>query len=169
MLLDLSKLIDCPGSSVDFRVQIDLSDLMFGSCLPVTEPVTASGTVRNKAGVLVADGTVATTLHGVCDRCASSFVREVFFPLRAVLVTELANAQDEDQWTFLLKNDCADLDEIVNTTFVLSMDSQLLCKEGCKGLCCRCGKNLNDGPCDCRPEPDSRMAVLQQLLKKNDV
>lgn len=166
MLLDLSKQIVCPGSSVDFHVQVDLSDLIFGGCRPVTEPVLAFGTVKNTADVLMMDGTISTTLHGMCDRCASAFVRPVAFPLHAVLVSELASEQDEDQWTFLLQDDCADLDEIVTTTFVLAMDSKLLCKENCKGLCCRCGKNLNDGPCDCRPEVDSRMAVLQQLLNK---
>ena len=61
---------------------------------------------------------------------------------------------------------CADLDDIVTTTFVLSMDSKFLCREDCKGLCCRCGKDLNDGPCGCQPDVDPRLAVLKQLLKK---
>lgn len=166
MLLDLSKLIVSPGASVQFQTQVDLSDLTFGSCRPATQPVIAAGTVKNTADVLIMDGTIVTTLHGICDRCASSFVREVSFPLHAVLVSELASEQDEDQWTFVLQDSCADLVEIVSTTFVLAMDSKLLCKDDCKGLCCRCGKNLNDGPCDCKPEMDSRMAVLQQLLDK---
>ena len=32
--------------------------------------------------------------------------------------------------------------------------------------CDRCGKNLNDGPCDCVPEADPRLAVLGQLLEQ---
>ena len=59
----------------------------------------------------------------------------------------------------------AELDEILTTAFVLNMDSKLLCKPDCKGLCFRCGKNLNEGDCDCRPETDPRLAVLGQLLK----
>ena len=54
----------------------------------------------------------------------------------------------------------------MTTTFVLNMDSKLLCSEDCKGLCSRCGANLNLGPCDCKPEPDPRFAALQQLLDK---
>ena len=72
----------------------------------------------------------------------------------------------EDPWVFELQNDCADLDDIVTTTFVLNMDSKLLCSEDCKGLCSRCGANLNLGPCNCKPEPDPRFAALQQLLDK---
>ena len=91
MLLGLSKIIDCPGSSVDFSTSVDLSDLRFGTCCPVSEPVLASGTVRNTAGVLVMTGTVTTTIHGVCDRCASDFDREMEIPINVVLVTELSN------------------------------------------------------------------------------
>ncbi len=164
MLLNLSKIIDCPGV-VPFETALDLSDLSFGGCCPAQEPVAAKGTVKNSAGVLLMHGTVETTLHGVCDRCAKPFLREVSYPLEAVLVKELENEEDADEWVFLLENDCADLDDIVRTAFVLNMDSRLLCREDCKGLCFRCGKDLNEGPCDCQPEADPRLAVLKQLLK----
>ena len=164
MLLNLSKIIDCPGV-VPFETALDLSDLSFGGCCPAQEPVVAKGTVKNSAGVLLMHGMVETTLHGVCDRCAKPFLREVSYPLEAVLVKELENEEDADEWVFLLENDCADLDDIVRTAFVLNMDSRLLCREDCKGLCFRCGKDLNEGPCDCQPEADPRLAVLKQLLK----
>ena len=166
MLLGLSKIIDCPGGSVPFDISLDLHALQFGACYPVTEPVTASGVVRNVAGVLELTGTVSTTLHAVCDRCAVPFVRAVEYPLQAVLTADPAGAESGDPWIFELVEDSADLDDIVTTTFVLSMDSKLLCKEDCKGLCPRCGANLNNGPCTCRPEPDSRFAVLGKLLNQ---
>lgn len=165
MRLGLSKIIGCPGGVVPFQVSLDLSGEVFGGCRPVQEPVIAGGQVRNTAGVLVLTGTVRTTLHGVCDRCASEFLREVSFPMRAVLVAGLEKEEDADEWTFLLDDNSADLDEIVKSVFVLSMDSKMLCREGCKGLCPTCGKNLNDGPCDCHPEQDPRFAVLKRLLK----
>lgn len=166
MLLGLSKIIDCPGASVSFSTSVDLSDLRYGVSFPVTEPVLASGTVRNTAGVLVMQGTVSTTIHGVCDRCAGDFTRVVIFPIDAVLVTELASEDSEDERTFPLEGDSADLDDIVRTVFVLNLDSKLLCRPDCKGICFRCGKNLNDGPCNCEKEVDPRFAALKQLLKK---
>lgn len=164
MLLGLSKIIDCPGAAVSFSTSVDLSDLQYGSSFPVDEPVTASGTVRNTAGVLVMTGTISTTIHGVCDRCARDFAQSVAYPIDVVLVTELSSEEDEDEWVFPLEGDSADLEDIVRTVFVLNMDSKLLCKPDCKGLCCRCGKNLNDGPCHCQKELDPRFAALQQLL-----
>ena len=166
MLLGLSKIIDCPGASVPFSVSVDLSDLLYGESYPVSEPVLAEGTVRNTAGVLVMTGSLHTTIHGVCDRCASDFDRFVEFPLDVVLVTELTNEENEDEWVFPLEGDSADLEDIVRTVFVLYLDSKLLCKEDCKGLCCRCGRNLNDGPCNCQKELDPRFAALRQLLEK---
>ncbi len=166
MRLGLSKIIDCPGASVPFSTSVDLRDLQYGQSFPVSEPVQASGVVRNTAGVLMMTGSVHTTIHGVCDRCAGDFDSCVEFPIDVVLVTELANEDNEDEWVFPLEADSADLDEIVRTIFVLNMDSKLLCKPDCKGLCCRCGKNLNDGPCDCQKEIDPRFAALKQLLDK---
>ena len=166
MLLGLSQIIDRPGQSVSFSVSVDLSDLQYGRSFPVTEPVLASGTVRNTAGVLVMKGEITTCIHGICDRCAAEFDREMELPIDAVLVTELANEENEDEWVFTLEGDSADLDEIVRTIFVLNMNSKLLCSDDCKGLCCRCGKNLNDGPCSCEKEIDPRLAALKQLLNK---
>ena len=166
MLLDLSKIIACPGASVSFSTSLDLSDLRYGNCYPVTEAVQAEGSVRNTAGVLVMTGKIYTTIHGVCDRCASDFTSNVEFPLDVVLVTELSNEENEDEWVFPLEGDSADLDDIIRTVFVLNMDSKLLCKPDCKGICCRCGKNLNHEACSCQKELDPRFAALRQLLDK---
>lgn len=166
MLLGLSQIIDRPGASVSFSVSVDLSDLCYGVSYPVSEPVLAEGNVRNTAGVLVMQGSIATTIHGICDRCASEFHRKVEFPIDVVLVTKLESEENEDEWVFPLEGDSADLDDIVRTVFVLSLDSKLLCREDCKGICQRCGKNLNDGPCNCQKELDPRFAALKQLLEK---
>ena len=166
MRLGLSEIIDRPGESISYSTVVDLSDLQYGTSYPVTEPVLASGTVRNTAGVLVMKGLITTCIHGTCDRCAADFDREMEIPIDAVLVTELANEENEDEWVFPLEGDSADLEDIVRTTFGLIMDSKLLCSDDCTGLCCRCGKNLNDGPCDCRKEIDPRLAALKQLLNK---
>ena len=166
MRLGLAQIIDRPGESISYSASVDLSDLQYGTSYPVTEPVLASGVVRNTAGVLVMTGLITTCIHGTCDRCAADFDRELEIPIDAVLVTELANEENEDEWVFPLDGDSADLEDIIRTTFVLNMDSKLLCSEDCKGLCCRCGKNLNDGPCDCQKEIDPRLAALKQLLNK---
>ena len=88
MLLDLKKILLTPGASLPFQTSEDLSELVFGSCRPATEPVRASGAVRNTAGVLELRAEVTTTLHGVCDRCADVFVRDFSTTVHAILVPE---------------------------------------------------------------------------------
>lgn len=166
MLLELSRIVDNPGQSIPFSASVDLSDLRYGVTNPVSQPVLAQGQVRNAAGVLLMEGRLTTTIHGVCDRCAGEFHREIDFPLDVILVTELSNEDSEDERVFPLEGTNADLDDIVRTVFVLNLDSKLLCREDCKGLCQRCGKNLNAGPCGCQKELDPRFAALRQLLEK---
>lgn len=166
MLLDVSPILDQSGSTLPFEVSLDLSELTFGGCR-TDAPVKAAGTVRNTAGVFVLSSELQSVLRGVCDRCAKELVREIRFPLHAILSARPQDDGEEDPWSFPLENNKADLDEIVTTAFVLSMEPKFLCREDCKGLCPRCGKDLNDGPCDCRPEPDPRFAVLSQLLKNS--
>jgi len=57
---------------------------------------------------------------------------------------------------------------LVREDMLLSIPIQALCRPGCKGLCPRCGRNWNDGPCDCRDEAvDPRLTVLTQLLQES--
>ena len=166
MLLGLAKIIGCPGAVLPFETELDLHEMTFGGCKPVSEPVRAVGQVRNTADVLQLTATLTTTLHGVCDRCAAPFTRNVCYPVEAILVADADNGDYESPWVFELQDDQADLDDILTTAFVLNMDSKLLCREDCKGVCFRCGANLNEAPCTCKPEADPRFAVLQQLLDK---
>lgn len=166
MLLGIAKIVGCPGSQLPFELELDFSDMEFGTCRPAAEPVRASGQVKNTAGVLLLDAELSTNIHGVCDRCTREFERQLTIPVHAVLETDLDSQQPDDLWTFTVEGDAVDLDEILRTAFVFGMDSKLLCDEDCKGLCCRCGADLNLGPCDCKPELDPRFAVLRQLLEK---
>ena len=167
MFLNLAKIIDCLGGVVPFETELDLHELRFGAVYPAQTPVAAKGTVRNMAGVLMMEGSISARLDCICDRCAKPFVRQVEFPLQAVLVTELQDAENEDENLFLLHGNDADLDEIVTTAFVLNMDPKMLCSPDCKGLCPTCGKDLNDGPCGCRAQMDPRLAVLQKWMDKS--
>ena len=57
-----------------------------------------------------------------------------------------------------------DLSQLALEDVFLSLPSKLLCSEDCKGICPQCGKNLNEGPCDCKKEIDPRLAALLDLL-----
>ena len=89
MRLALTEVIHRPGASISFSECVDLSDLQYGNTNPVTEPVKAEGTVRKTADVLMMKGKITTCLHGVCDRCAGEFTRDVEIDLDVVLVEQM--------------------------------------------------------------------------------
>ena len=164
--LDVRPILYTPGRSISFRFPLDLSDLDFGGRRPVTRPVEVSGTVRNRADVLSLDLTARTTLDASCDRCGKRFPLPKTAAFHCALVETVQEEENEE--LVLLRDGQVDVGELARTAFVLDMDTKTLCSEDCKGLCPRCGANLNEGPCGCAPEPDPRWAALSALLDAPD-
>jgi uncharacterized protein len=162
MRLNLQEIIHVPGASLPFQFQLDLSQLDFYGAKPIVNPLQVEGQVVNRAGALMLEGTASTELELLCDRCRKSFRREKAVPLDTLLAAELEDEESDE--IFLLDGTWLDLDELATTAFVLAMDTKNLCSEDCKGLCDRCGANLNEEPCRCKPEVDPRLAALAQLL-----
>ena len=160
--MNLHELLLNPGSRLPFRCEISTDRLDFPAVLAYTAAPVGEGFIVNSAGALTLRGTLSASLRCVCDRCAAEFDREVSYPLDIPLASELQDEENPDY--FLLDGDELDLEELLETVFILNMDTRFLCRDDCKGLCSRCGKNLNEGPCGCRTESDPRLAVLEQLL-----
>ena len=58
-----------------------------------------------------------------------------------------------------------DVDALVRNELFVHMPLRVLCKEDCKGICKRCGTNLNLGTCDCdATELDPRMAAILDIF-----
>ncbi|MBQ2830724.1 MAG: DUF177 domain-containing protein [Oscillospiraceae bacterium] len=166
MRLNVKRIINTPGERLDFRFEMDLSDVDFGGVCPAVRPVSVVGQVRNAAGVLLLDMEVATVLQSVCDRCAREFENDVSIPFSAMLAEQLENGENDE--IVLLEGDEVDLGELARTVFILGMDTKTLCSEDCKGLCAKCGANLNDGPCSCKADIDPRWAALGALLNRDE-
>ena len=163
MRLNLSSIIEIPGGSVPFDTELDTEGLDFPAIRAYLSKPHAVGRVVNEAGVLHVEGELTAKLLCVCDRCGAEFESTKVTPLHATIV----DVDDgENPELFLLEGTEVDLDEILVTNFVLDMETKFLCREDCKGLCMKCGKNLNLGPCGCGKEIDPRFAVLEQLLDK---
>lgn len=160
--MNLHELLLNPSSRLPFRCELSTDRLDFPAVLSYTAAPVGEGFIVNNAGALTLRGTLSAAMRCVCDRCAAEFDREVSYPLDVPLASELQDEENPDY--FLLEGDELDLEELLETVFILNMDTRFLCRDDCKGLCSRCGKNLNEGPCDCRTESDPRLAVLEQLL-----
>lgn len=78
---------------------------------------------------------------------------------------------DEDDGTACIRyqGDTIELDDLVRQNVLLELPMKPLCAPGCQGLCPRCGRNLNEGPCACAPEAtDPRWRKLEDMQGKLD-
>ena len=164
MLLNVKPILHTPGKRLDFQFELDLSDMEFSGRYPISRPVAVSGEVRNTAGILELTLNARSTLDAVCDRCGKAFVQEKDVLFACMLAEELQN-EDNDE-IVLLEDGMVDVGDLARTAFILDMDTKTLCSEDCKGLCPRCGADLNLGPCSCKKETDPRLAALAKLLEK---
>lgn len=160
--LDVRPILHTPGKSISFRLTLNLSALDFAGRRPIARPVEVEGTVQNRADTLWLDLTASATLEAVCDRCGKRFP----LPKTARFHCLLAEAveDDDNEEIVVLQDGQVDAAELARTAFILDMDTKTLCSEDCKGLCPRCGANLNEGPCACKPDTDPRWAALAALL-----
>lgn len=162
MLLDLREIIEVPGKSVSFDCELDAAELEFDSVKEYKANPRAEGRVFNEAGILTLEGTLTAEMTCVCDRCGKLFDSTKVMDLSAFI----SDGESEDPEAFVLDGDKLDLSTALSTLFVLDMETKFLCSEDCKGLCSRCGADLNLGPCGCGKEIDPRLAVLELLLDK---
>jgi uncharacterized protein len=59
------------------------------------------------------------------------------------------------------------LEQLAGEQIELALPMRIVCAESCKGLCPRCGANLNRGECGCKPEAvDDRLQALSALRDK---
>ena len=95
-----------------------------------------------------------------CHRCGE----EVVFSEK-ISVNEIFSNQSSDE-NYLLIGETLDLENMIIDNIRLSLPIKFLCKEDCKGVCTKCGINLNNGQCNCKEEKvDSRFEILTTLLK----
>lgn len=164
MDLDLRELIGGSVSAVSFAYDDsaeDLSDDLHSGSVHV------EGRVENHAGFLFLHG--MATLTGVvrCGRCCREFSCKLAFPLEYKLAEELAN-EDEEEF-LLLEDGHLELSETVRGQLLTEMPYRFLCKEDCKGLCPKCGCDLNVERCSCDThEIDPRWAALSSFFEEEN-
>jgi uncharacterized protein len=74
---------------------------------------------------------------------------------------------DKDLETLYLTEASVESKDIVSEQLLLALPAHRLCKTGCKGLCKRCGVDLNNEKCQCEENnTNSPFAILKTLQKK---
>ena len=175
MKLDLRALLadECRSVPVLFELEpktdtknhfSGLNDIRFSS------PVHVEGTITNTAGYIRMSLSLSVSYVAACARCLEDVSGSFSFDVERTVVTpRMTEGLSEDRIDELVvvEDGFLDVDELLLEVLELSLPFRFLCSDDCKGLCQRCGKNLNEGPCGCEEkEIDPRLEPLRRLLEE---
>lgn len=126
----------------------------------VTGRLSAAGTGR-----FYFNGRIEGAIDTTCRRC----LVDVTAPVGADAHLHFRDAgkddaeEDPDVYAISVKERDLDLRPAIREEWLLAVPPFVVCKEDCKGLCPRCGADLNLGACECAPSIDPRWNTLRSL------
>ena len=128
-------------------------------------PVHATGRLSAAgAGRYYWSGHIEGTVAGSCRRCLTPVSAPVGEDVHFIFAeTDDAEAEDPDVFALPAGARQVDLRPAIREQWLLSAPLFALCRPDCKGLCARCGADLNVGPCSCEAELDRRWDALRKL------
>ena len=140
VIIDLTENFAAIGEPIDFSFKCNLDD----SLLPYPNAKFVQAEVQLavtflKPNLLV-KGNIICHIKGFCDRCL---------------------ADDEDGYVY--SGSRLDVTKAICDEIVLSLPTALLCKPDCKGLCPKCGANLNVEQCNCDTSRENVFVALKNL------
>ena len=164
MNLELSRVIKGLQKQADFECDLELEK----SFLESIECVNASA-IKAFGNVKKIDRRYELTLSYSgdlvfeCHRCLKNVNISLENTVERVLVT--SNESDENEEFILIEDGVLELSSVVEEDITLNLPLQILCNEDCAGLCPQCGKDLNNGMCECdETKIDPRLEALKNLF-----
>ena len=109
-------------------------------------------------------GALAGTAVGECRRCLTDVSTPVALDVHLIFAEEGLDDEEDTSDAYLFDPGAWSLDlrPAVREEWLLAAPAFPVCREDCKGLCPRCGADLNAGPCACPPASDDRWAALRE-------
>ena len=133
--------------------ELDAKDPLFeGLQVPLTGPLAVGGTLeRAGAHGYYWHGTLDGEVRSTCRRCLTEFDTPVSEAIEVVFSTDPDLQEDPSVYPLNEPLTHVDVRPAVREELVLAVDAYPLCREDCRGLCPRCGADLNRGACECAP------------------
>ena len=167
MIVDLAKL---EGAHNRFDFSISAEDLETDN-VRLKSDIAVSCEITKNISKTDVTGTISVAAEIDCTRClipvehllAFSF-EAAYVPSEVLLKESEAELEAGDLDVDALDTDELDLREVVREQILLNLPDQIFCRDDCKGLCQKCGANLNWIDCSCEEkEIDPRWAALKNL------
>lgn len=130
-------------------------------------PVEIEVSLKRFGNDLYVTGVAKGSIQHQCSRCLAGYRQALDVELNAPFIDENeADAEEYDEEVYIYDGVTVDLYPLARDQLLLALPIKPLCKEDCKGLCPKCGADLNEKDCGCRRgEADERFAALARLKK----
>jgi uncharacterized protein len=156
----------------DEGLDLEFEEVLSSGLLSLISPVRVALRVEKFGAELLAKGEVNTRVELQCGRCLKSFPQDmelainvVYHPAEELKDEERHEIRDDELDTGFYQEDELDVDDLVMEQILLNVPMKPLCSEACRGICAKCGADLNLKACGCEPGgPDPRLEILKKLL-----
>lgn len=169
MTIHLSEIISTTSKKEYYSIPIGIDTFkMNGEDYGIVhkEPLTLCISNTGNRLILI-EGKIEVTVTIPCGRCLEPVNTDFSLDIHKELdfkASEEDRINELDETNYIDGSDL-DADALVHNEILINFPMKVLCKEGCKGICCKCGKNLNHGTCDCEEGSlDPRMMAVQDIF-----
>ncbi len=153
-------------------LELEFEEPLVSEPLRLLSPVKARLRIEKVSSEVFAKGEVSAAIELQCSRCLKKFsktieanVNVVYHPVEELKGEEKHEIKEDELDMGFYKGEELDVHDIVTEQIILSVPMKPLCSESCKGICPKCGADLNVNTCSCgMKEPDPRLAVLKKLI-----
>ncbi len=136
----------------------------------LTDPVKVEVITDKNNSCLTVECKIEVNTKYDCDRCLEPFDSVLHTSISFIITSDSHMKADTDEVIFVTSGDDeVDITKKIRDAILLAVPYKKVCSPDCQGLCSSCGKNLNEGPCDCKDQNiDPRWEKLKKLKKMED-
>ena len=137
------------------------------------------GSIKAKITFMKMDDAIYVNLEDItlksqvlCSKCVTPFLYKIQIPQaeRIYYFEKQKGVEMDDVDTFYvdMKRLVVDLKEFLRQEIILHFPQVPVCLKSCKGLCFKCGSNLNKGKCKCKvtKAENKPLSALKYLYNK---
>lgn len=159
IIIDLTESMAKVDVPVQFQGEFQLDADLLQYPNAKLEKILVDFDVTFENPIVFVEGEITCVVSGLCDRCLQQITHKQFvLPFQQEFFKDFA---DDDSYVYC--DSKLDATKAVQDEIVLSMPTNLLCKESCKGLCPKCGADLNTQQCSCDTAKPNAFSVLKNL------
>lgn len=139
--------------------------------LELLHPLNVKLEIRRETDHIRVTGTIKGSLRTACHRCLTTFAHPLDETVDIYLMEDKGDLSEEEieletedlDYEFF-DGEVIEIDQLVAEQVFLSLPFKVLCSDDCRGLCPRCGANLNEESCECDKTPiDSPFSILKGI------